>query len=318
VAKLKPAYLISGDDDAKIDAWRARVRDRAETEAGPGALERFEARSSGPEEVAADLATLSLGAENRYLLVDGVESWKPSALEPLAAALSEPAPMTVLVLLARGTPPKGLAGIVEAAGGECRECATPKPWEMPKWARGRAAEMGLRLDADASRALVRAVGARPRRIERELETLALSVHPRGELTAEDVERLAAGEATTQAYDLADAIVAGDRPGALGLAEELRARDERPGRVSFPIVRRLREVHRAAGLTDAGASEKQVAGALRMPPWVAKRTVARARDADRDQLERALCAFADLEVGARAGEGLDEDTLFTLTLARATG
>ena len=30
MAELKPAYLVCGDDDAKIDAWRARVRHRAE------------------------------------------------------------------------------------------------------------------------------------------------------------------------------------------------------------------------------------------------------------------------------------------------
>ena len=45
VADLKPAYLICGDDDAKIDAWRARVRRRAEEERGPGGLEAFDARA---------------------------------------------------------------------------------------------------------------------------------------------------------------------------------------------------------------------------------------------------------------------------------
>ena len=33
MAELKPAYLIHGDDDAKIDAWRKRIRARAEREA---------------------------------------------------------------------------------------------------------------------------------------------------------------------------------------------------------------------------------------------------------------------------------------------
>ena len=42
MAELKPAYLVSGDDDAKIDAWRARVRKRAEDENGPGGLEAFD------------------------------------------------------------------------------------------------------------------------------------------------------------------------------------------------------------------------------------------------------------------------------------
>lgn len=317
MAALKPAYLISGDDETKIDAWRTRVRERAEAESGQGALERFDARSSTPDDVAAALATLSLAPSDRYILVEGVESWKPGALEPLEQALADPPPATVLVLIARGKPPGRLGPAVESAGGECRECEAPKPWEMPKWARERAAEMGLEMDKDASGALLAAVGARPKRIERELEKLALAVHPSTEVRDVDVERLASGEATAQAYDLADALVAGNRPGAFALAEELRERDERPGRTTFPIVRRLREVHRAAGLAEAGASEKQVAGALRMPPWVAKRTLARARNADRDALERALCAFADLEARTRAGEGLDEDTLFSLALARAT-
>jgi hypothetical protein len=52
--------------------------------------------------------------------------------------------------------------------------------------------------------------------------------------------------------------------------------------------------------------------------VAKRTVAQARTASRDGLELALCAFADLEARSRSGEGLDEATELSLTLARATG
>jgi DNA polymerase-3 subunit delta len=294
------------------------VRERAEAESGTGALELYEARSSPPGDVAAALATLSLSPANRYLLVEGVESWKTRSLDPLVRALADVPPATVLVLVARGRPPARLPEAVAAAGGECRECAAPKPWHMPKWTRERAAEHGLRLDADAARALLGAVGTRPRRVLRELEKLAVMAHPDTELDAGQIARLSAGEATTQAYDLADALVARDRSAAFALAEELCYRDERPTRIAFPVVRRLREVHRAAGLADAGASERQVASALRVPPWVAKRTMSRAREADRDSLERALCAFADLEVETRAGAGLDEGTVFSLTLSQAVG
>ena len=43
LAEMKPAYLIAGDDEAKIARTRGRLRDRAEREGGPGALEVFEA-----------------------------------------------------------------------------------------------------------------------------------------------------------------------------------------------------------------------------------------------------------------------------------
>jgi DNA polymerase-3 subunit delta len=318
MAALESAYLIAGDDDAKIDAWRTRVRERAESEGGAGALESFEARSSPPEAIAAALATLSFATGNRYLLVDGVESWNAAALEPLAAALAAMPPDTVLVLIARGAAPAKLADAVRVAGGALREYAGPKPWEMARWAQERAAEVGLRLDADAAKALVSAVGdRRPQRMAREVEKLALTAHPAGTLSAEEVERLAAGEATVGAYDLADALVAGDTVTAFALAEDLLETEDRPTRFSFAIVRRLREVHRAAGLVAAGVPDKRIAATLRMPPWAVKRTLTRARRADRDALERALCAFADLEVDTRAGGGVGERTAFSVALARAT-
>ena len=41
--ELRSLYLIAGTDGAKIDATRARLRARAESEGGAGALEVFEA-----------------------------------------------------------------------------------------------------------------------------------------------------------------------------------------------------------------------------------------------------------------------------------
>ena len=73
MAELKPVYLISGDDDAKIDAWRGRVRARAEREHGPGALEQFDGKADGADAVAGALATLTFAEGTRYLLAEPVE-----------------------------------------------------------------------------------------------------------------------------------------------------------------------------------------------------------------------------------------------------
>src|SRR5881394_298270 len=106
MAGLKPAYLICGDDDAKIDAWRARVRRRAEEENGPGGLETFDATSDPPEAVATALTTLTFVTGcDRYLLADNVEAWKAGDLDALERQLSAGAEATVLVLGARGKPP---------------------------------------------------------------------------------------------------------------------------------------------------------------------------------------------------------------------
>ena len=317
MAALKPSYLVCGEDDLKIDAWRARVRKRAEAESGPGALEIFDARQHGPDRVAASLSTLSFDPGSRYVLVDGVEAWKAGVLEPLEQALAQPPGETLLLLVARGKAPARLAKAVEAGGGEVREYSAPRPWELPRWVSDRASEEGLRMDAEAAKQLVTLAGPRQARLAREVERLAVALHPRTQVSTEDVDALVHGD-VAGVYDLADALVARDGRVALALAEGLTAAaDERPGRLVYPLVQRLRQVHRAAELLDGGVPDQKVGSALKLPPWVAKRTLAQAKKADRDALERALCAFADLEVQIRGGGELDEDTAFTLTLAQAS-
>jgi DNA polymerase-3 subunit delta len=316
VAALKPAYLILGDDEPKIDAWRTRVRTRAEEEGGPGALETFDAKASDPDEVAAALGMLTFGTEARYYLVDNVEAWKAGDLDPLERALADPAPDTVLVMLARGKPQQRLVKAVTKADGEVREYTAPKPWQMPKWVAERATECGLRLDQEAAKALVGVVGTRQQRLQREIEKLQIMAHPSTQLSAEQVERLAAGEASMQVYDLADAVVAGDLTATMRLAEALCAGEDRPSRLLYPIVRRLRDVHRATELLDAGVPEQKVASAMKMAPWQAKKTLAAAKRTDRDSLSKAICVFADLEMDLRGAGELDEDTAFSLALAKA--
>jgi DNA polymerase-3 subunit delta len=323
VAALKPVYLVSGDDDVKIDAWRARVRARAENESGTGALEQHDAVSLPPDALAADLAALTFATGTRYILVDGVEGWKPTSLERLERALGAMPPETVLVMVARGKAPARLCQAVEAAGGEVRDHAAPGARELGRWTIERAAEHGLELDIDAARTLVALTGGRQQRLAREVERLALLAHPRGNLDAQQVAELAAGEASPQVYELADAIVAGDVRTALAAAERLRDTGETPGRLLYAVVRRLREVHRAAELLDAGMRESDAASKLGAPPWLAKRLVSVAKKAGRHALEDAICVFAQLEIDLRGGSlrvgwTLDEETALSVAIARASG
>jgi len=318
VAELKPVYLISGDDDAKIDAWRGRVRGRAEREHGPGALEQFDGKTDGAAAVAGALATLTFAEGTRYLLAEPVEGWKADDVAELEPSLAAMPPDTVLVLIARGKAPAKLGKAVEAAGGEVRDYGAPKPWELPKWVIERAREEGLAMDMETAKQLIQTVGPRQQQLQREVEKLRIALHPSARVSPADIESIVAGDATAQAYDLADSIVAGDLRAALEIAEELRMADTRPGALTYRLVSRLRDVHRAAVLLDAGVPETKLGTYLKMPPWLVKRTVAQARKADRETLERALEALAQFELESRGGgdRDLDDDTAFTMTLVSA--
>ena len=69
MADLKPAYLIHGDDEAKLDAWRKRIRARAEREAATPRSSRWTGERDRGEEVAAAIGALTLAIGRRYVLV---------------------------------------------------------------------------------------------------------------------------------------------------------------------------------------------------------------------------------------------------------
>src|SRR3954467_82210 len=220
-----------------------------------------------PDALAADLAALTFATGTRYMLVEGVETWKAAQLDPLEGALANMPPETVLVMIARGKTQARLAKAVEKAAGEVREYEAPNARSLGKWTIERAAEQNLKIDAEGARTLVQMVGPRQQRLAREVERLALLAYPEGRLDATQLAELAAGEHELQAYELADAVVAGTQRHALAVAEKLTTQGETPGRLLYSVVRRLRDVHRAAELLDAGMTETDAAAKLPMPPWL---------------------------------------------------
>ena len=187
---------------------------------GPGGLESFDPATQEPEELAARLSTLSFAGGTRYLLADDAGGWKAAQLAPLESALAAMPPDTVLVLIVRGKPLKALLKAAEKAGAEVREYAAPKPWELPKWVVGRGRELGLEIDSESARELVDAVGTRQQQLARELEKLVMAIHPSA-ASPPSTWRNSGGGAGPQAYELADAVVAGDSATALALTEKLR-------------------------------------------------------------------------------------------------
>lgn len=317
---MKPVYLIGGDDEAKIAATRRRLRERAEREGGAVALESFsgEGRSApDADALIASIATMSLVASRRYLLVDGVEAWGKAQAARVAEALASIPEQTTVVLIARGKAPAGLAKAVKAAGGELISYEAPKPRQLPKQLVGAASKRGFSLEPDAARLLVERLGSNPLRLANELDRLALWAGDGGSVSRSDLEAMVADSSELAAWSLADSVVEGDTARALAIAERLIGQGESVTGLSYVLSSRLRAGARAALELDAGRSEKQVADGLSMHPYAAKMLVERLGGRSPQDLREAVAAIADLELWCRGGSDYSEDVALTLALRRAT-
>jgi len=324
---IKPAYLIAGTDEGKIDAALSRLRARAEREGGPGALESFTADAGqGPPDADALIAaipSMSLMAARRYLLADGVERWTGKQAEPVIAALAALPPDLTVVLVAREVPaktkaPRGIAEAIEAAGGDVLRYQAPRMRELPGRLVAEASQRGFRLEPAAARLLVERLGESTLRLANELERLAVWAGPEGEVTVEDLEAMVADTSEEAVWALSDAILAGDPGTAIRAADRLAAQGEPVTPLVYQAARRLREAHAALLELEAGSSQGDVEARLRMHPYAAKMLMRRLRGASPADLRAATCAVADLEWWTRGGSEYPDDVALTLAVRRAAG
>ena len=320
--EIKPAYLVVGTDEAKIARTRARLRDRAEREGGPGALELFQPgegrRAPDVEAVISALGAISLIASHRYLLVDGVEGWGKTDAGRAVEALGRIPPETTIALVARGKAPAGLEKAVKAAGGEVLSFDAPRERELPKKLVADARELGFELDARAARLLVERLGPRPMRLRTELERLALWAGQGGRVDIEDLEAMVADTSEEAIWSLADAVVEGDEAATMRIAERLVAQGEALPRIVYALAPRLHQGLRAAGELEGGKPPGEVAKGLSMHPYAAKMLVSRVKGRTQQDIAASIEALADLELWSRGGSDYPEMVALTLSLRRAVG
>src|SRR5205809_512342 len=153
MADLKPAYLIHGDDEVKLDSWRHRLRTRAETEGPSTTLEAVSGERLTPAAFAEATGALTLSVGRRYVLADGAERWKEKELGPVIEALKALPPETVVLLIVsgkvtrrrgegvKGPAPAALIKAVEAVGGEVQVCPAPTAAKFPPWIAERGSDL---------------------------------------------------------------------------------------------------------------------------------------------------------------------------------
>lgn len=318
---MKPSYLLSGEDAAKLSAAVARLRSRAEREGGAGGLETFDSLGGGgpdAEALAGSIPALSLTAEHRYLLADGVERWKAPQVKAIAEGLAAAPPDLTVVLIAHGAAPKGLAEAVAKTGGEAISYDPPRRRELPSWIVAAARERGFTLAPQAARILIARLGESTVRLGSELDRLALWAGDGGSVGVEDVEAMTSDTSERAGWALGDAIVARDPEAAVATADELLSQGEAVTPMVYGMASRLRNAHSAASALEAGQAPGQVQAALPMAPYPAKMLVQSVRGVDPDELAGAIGAIADLEWWTRGGSDYSDEVAMTLAVRRAAG
>ncbi|MGD0903845.1 MAG: DNA polymerase III subunit delta [Terracidiphilus sp.] len=196
--------------------------------------------------------------------------------------------------------------LTETLGRNCGtvELARVNEEDAMRWAVAAAQEGGARLDPDAARELVDALGTDMMLISSELEKLLLYTLGRGSITLGDVETMVLAAKQRSLYELTDAISARDRVRALALLHGLlnssdAGEDAAIGHL-YMLAKTFRQmlVILEKNVRDSRAIWQALWQGFRMPPFAADDLIRQARRyKNRRDLTRALrlIARADLEL-----------------------
>jgi DNA polymerase-3 subunit delta len=305
-ADLKPVYLISGGDRPKIQRALRRLRARI----GEDAVELLSAdEASGADAVAACNAMGLLGGGGRLVIVEAVERWKAADVKALAEYLADPAPDTVLALVAAEMKKDSALAKACTKAGEILTYDVPKR-RLGDWVVTQFKERGVQVDAEAARVLVEIVGESPEELAAEVDKIATwaGTDPVG---AREVEQLAAGSAEVPGYELTDAWGRRDLPGVLTACQTLLGRSGDPVSRTVPaliglLVAHVGRVRDCQALAEEGLSPREAAARLKRHPFYVEKLFAQARNYDADELRTALVRLAELDHAVKGGSRLAVD------------
>jgi len=299
------AYLLLGDDEERKSRGVEKLR------AGR-TVEAYDASVTGPETIVSACNSFSLFGEGPFVVLKDLDAWNAAQKAVIVDYLGDPAPGSDVILLGRKRGARERLFKAVQDSGEVHTFEQPTGKALLIWLVGHAKKLGLELPEDVAEDLANRCSGDKMRLLQEAEKLALYVGE-GTATREDVAALCPPDVESNIFAFVDSLAAGERERALRSVEDLIGTGEPPLRLMFMIRRQCQLVARASALTGRGATQKEIASTLKVPPFVARKLDEQGRKLDAGDLERALVLIQDLESGLKGGSDLSDELQVEMTV-----
>ncbi len=294
-----PIVLVSGPEDLLAD----RAVDRL--------IELGRASDPGLEVTRLDAADYTTGtltvvtspslfAEDRLVVVAGLERASDDLIADVTAYLAAPAADVVVVLRhAGGQRGKKLLDALKAQRVPTVACdAVKTDGDKTAFVSAELRRAGRRADGQAVRALVDAVGSDLRELAAACSQLVADTT--GLIGAEVVERYYGGRIEATGFRVADAAVAGDAGQAVALLRHALATGVDPVPIVAALAAKLRVLAKVAAVRGRGAGAVRELG---LAPWQTDRALNDLRRWTPEGLAAAISSVAQADAEVK-GEGRD--------------
>src|SRR5437763_5241424 len=340
--KLRPAYVFIGNEVFFRDQCRqALLQHLVPQDLREFSLHDLDLAENCLAEILDRAQTPSLMAPFQVFFIRGVKNLygrgsHDDEFAAIAKYVQDPNPAAVLIVVADhiSIPADGrrmemtdrdrYERIRETLGDHCGmvELARVDEGEGIRWVMEKAQKENVKIDQDAARQLVDALGADMMMVSRELEKLVLYVNEKKRITLGDVETLVLAAQQRSLYELTEAISQKDKARALSVLDAvLSSSDGEDAAIGhlYLLARTFRQmlVILEKNVRDSRAIWQALWQGFRVPPFAAEDIIRQARRyKSRRELMAALRLLARADLALRSNPPSKRLVLENLVLALA--
>jgi len=169
------------------------------------------------------------------------------------------------------------------------------------WLVSRASSVhGVSLGKKEAFLLMENTGTELKRLDMELEKLAMFVHPRKRISAEDIRELCTFNRENTIYEMLDALSAGDMEGALKYMENLLITGMHPLRILTALFYHIKKLLYARHLRSLGTPANEIISLTGVPPFFKEKFFGQVRAFPAEHLDAALFLIERADALSKGG------------------
>jgi len=334
--KRETIYVIAGRDPDLSGLVNAEYKEILEQLLEPSqrtmALFDADAASVSASEVLDELRTLPFLADKRVVVIRGADDFVSKNRQLLEKYFENPSPTGVLILTVNSWPAQTRLAKQLSAVGKLISVTQPKPWQLPQRLCQYANDAhGKDLSHDAAALLIELTGDDLCRLYSEIDKLATFVDKEKVIAVNHVELLIGHNRLFDAFEVIDAIMAGDQGGALDgirpasggrAVERLRTMFAEDKTTEYTVVGafafHFRRMFNAKALLEKGLRQDEIAGKIRI--WSNKKDsfFAHVRKLSLKQIGQYLQKLAEIDHAIKTGQTKAQVAMEQLVLGLVAG
>lgn len=311
-------YVIAGKEESLVNARCQELIDRlVDPQDRMTGLLSADGDQVSISDVLDELRTAPFLTGRRVVAVKGADDFISKNRQALENYFDKPSPTGILVLTVGSWPKQTKLARKLAKIGTLIEVSPPKRHELPKYLIEYAQRTSkMKLDRPAAEMLIELVGEDLTLLYNEIDKLALFARDEKTITSQHVESLAGHNRIFGAFEVIEAMIAGN---PLQAIRRLRNMFEEDKSAEYTVVGafayHLRRMFTAKAMLEKGAGPGDVAGELRI--WNNKeRFFTQLKQTSLEQLGKYIEQLAAIDYAVKTGQAKTQVAMEQLVLKLA--